>query len=334
MFIPLNNVGALSDPQQNNTNLGVVRRILVQRNSAERSSLNNSINKIRSNVISGMAGMMNTSRFLVTITPPKAFGEDTVAQTDSEQAETLGTNAQAGFSRTQLPFLCSAVNIPGLTIDTADNYPYGYGYRTRMPTGQTFPEVTCTFYGDSQLLSKNFFTKWMQSIVNFNGDAAMNGSTKVNNAAPFELYYKDSYQTTINITMFDVKAETIVTYTLHNAFPVTIGDVAVAWENSDQLYTFTVSFSYDFWTSTFTKENMIDVEQERNINALTNALTIGAGVDGRTYNPNYSGVAETDGGQYLPFYPGVYSSGNLSRIVDVLSVNTLLTILNALGRVR
>jgi hypothetical protein len=334
MLIPDTQTPTLSDPQQNQTNLGVVKGILIQRNTAERSGLNNSINKLRSEVLSGMAGMMNTSRFLVTITAPKAFGEDTTAQTDSEKAETIGTNAQAGFSRTQLPFLCNAVNIPGLTIDTVDNLPYGYGYKSRMPVGQTFPEVTCTFYGDSQLLSKNFFTKWMQSIVNFNGDAAMNGTTKVNNAAPFEIYYKDSYQTTIEITMFDVKSEGIVTYKLHNAFPVTIGDVAVAWENSDQLYTFTVSFSYDFWTSTFTKENTIDTEQERNINNLANSLTIGAGVDGRNYQPNFGGVAEVDGRNYQPNYPGVYSSGSISNIVDTLSVNTLLNILNSLGRIR
>lgn len=334
MLISDNQTGTLSDPQQNKTNLGVVRGILVQSNSAERSSLNNSINKIRSNVLSGMAGMMNTSRFLVTITPPKCFGEDAVAQTDSEQSEVLGDNAQAGFSRTQLPFLCNAVNIPGLTIDTIDNMPYGYGYKTRMPSGQTFPEVTCTFYGDSQLLSKNFFTKWMQGVVNFNGDSAMNGATKVNSAAPFEIYYKDNYQTVINITMFDIKSESIVTYTLHNAFPVTIGDVSVAWENSDQLYTFTVSFSYDFWTSTFTKENAIDTTQERNINALANSLTIGAGVDGRNYQPNFGGVAEVDGRNYQPFYPGVYASGSISNIVDILSVNTLLNILSSLGRIR
>ena len=197
-----------------------------------------------------------------------------------------------------------------------------------MPTGQNFPDVTCTFYGDSRLLVQNFFTKWLQSIVNFNGASPMNGTTTVNGASPFEIYYKDGdkgYQTTIDITVFDVRSETVATYKLHNAFPVTVSDVSLAWENSDQIYQLTVTFSYDYWTSTFTKENSIESDQERNINTLVSALTIGGGVEARTYQPSLPPVYGT---------APTYSYYNISNIVDTLATNTLLALLNKFGRIR
>jgi hypothetical protein len=321
----------LSDTEPRQTNLDVVKRITVQQSRAERSQLNNSIQKLKSNVLSSMQGISSTSRFLVTITAPNCFnsaGGEQVAATDSEQAEVLGDSAQSGFSRVYLPFLCSSVNLPGFNVDTQDIYHYGYGYRSKMPSGQIFPDVTCTFYGDSRLLSKNFFTKWLQSIVNFNGAAPMNGTTTSNGAAPFEIYYKEGergYQTTIDITLFDVRSETVATYKLHNAFPVSVSDVSLAWENSDQIYQFTVTFSYDFWTSTFTKENSIENDQERNINTLVGALTIGAGVEDRTYRPNLPPVYGT---------APTYSYYNISNIVDTLAANTLLALLNRFGRIR
>lgn len=321
----------LSDTEPRQTNLDVVKGIVVQTNRGERSQLNNSIQKLKSNVLSSMQGISTPSRFLVTITAPKCFntaGDEPVAQTDSEQDEVIGDSAQSGFSRVYLPFLCSAVNLPGLTLDSQDVYHYGYGYRSRMPAGQNFPDVTCTFYGDSRLLSKNFFTKWMQSIVNFNGAAPMNGTTSVNGAAPFEFYYKEGdkgYQTIVDINVFDIRSETVATYKLHNAFPTAISDVSLAWENSDQLYQFTVTFSYDYWTSTFTKENSIETDQERNINTLVSALTIGGGVEDRTYQPTLPPVYGT---------APSYSYYNISNIVDTLAANTLLALLNKFGRIR
>jgi len=321
----------LTDTQPRQTNLDVVRRIVVQRDAAERSQLNNSIQKLKSNVLSSMQGISSTSRFLVTITPPNCFNSaisEQVAQTDSEQDEVIGDSAQSGFSRVYLPFLCSAVNLPGLTLDTQDIYHYGYGYRSKMPTGQNFPDVTCTFYGDSRLLTQNFFTKWMQSVVNFNGSAPMNGTTTVNGASPFEIYYKEGekgYQTTIDVTVFDVRSEAMTTYKLHNAFPVSVSDVSLAWENTDQVYQFTVTFSYDYWTSTFTKENSIENDQERNINTLVSALTVGAGVEDRTYQPTLPPIYGTG--------PS-YSYYSISNIVDTLAANTLLALLNRFGRIR
>lgn len=316
-----------SNPQQNNTNLGVVRGILVQQSSAQRNTLNNSVNNIRSKVLSGMDGMMNTSRFLVNITAPKCFGQDSTAISDSEAAAADTASAsQPGFSKNNLPFLCHSVNVPGMQIDTQDVHPYGYGYRSKMPTGQTFPDVTCTFYGDSRLLSKNFFTKWLQYIVNFNGDTAMNGIATINDGGPFEIYYKDDYSTIVEITLFDLRSESVATYKLNGAYPIAISDVTLAWENSDQLYQFQVTFAYDYWTSTFSKENAIESGQERNMNAFVGGITVGASVDGRNYTPNYSGVYDSSAPQYMPSYT-YYGTSN---IVDTLAANTLMTLLNSI----
>lgn len=182
--------------------------------------------------INQLNGPASASRFFVTITVPSGLGSATDAQ--------------------KLGMLCETAPLPGLAIAVNDrSQPYGYGPVYKMPWGAIFTDINLTFIGDSQGYVHKFFASWLNSIVNFNNSQVAQPSDS--GAMPFFVNYSSTYKTTVTIQTLDYRNNTIITYTLYDAWPMLLGDVQMAWSAQDQVVRIPVQFNFSRWTVAYTQ---------------------------------------------------------------------------------
>ncbi len=144
-----------------------------------------------------------------------------------------------------LTFFCKNVAIPGITIGMA-SYEAVAQQRKMMPNSLNPEPVQAIFMLDSDAQMLTFFHSWAQMIVNYS--TAGGPFSEVNGMLPFEIGYKDEYACRVVIKHYSADYldtgryyETI----LDNAFPGMMGDVDLAWENTDSFAVLPVSFQYD-----------------------------------------------------------------------------------------
>lgn len=168
-------------------------------------------------------GVAKDNLFFVTITPPD-LGVDMPAQ--------------------DLRFFCNSVSLPALTVTTSDIKTQGYGVAEKRPTGLPLDNLNTVFMVDSTYKVKEFFHRWVQTIVNFDNSKGYN--YEYNRMLPYEIAYKDRYVGKIEIIVYSYNDNSIkYTYKFGNAYPVALGEVTTSWNNNDSIMTMPVQFAYD-----------------------------------------------------------------------------------------
>lgn len=182
-------------------------------------------------------GVAVSNLFMVRITPPLAL------------LDQIGSN--------DLLFFCRAADIPGMNLQTVDYRPNAFGAIERRPVALPNEPLSTIFMVDGNFAIKSFFHRWMQLIVNYNNQNAH--ATQQDNQLPYEFGYKEDYASTVEVTMLTPADDgTRYTYTYHNAFPMNIGNVGVAWENSAEIMTMPVVFTYDKFLTSGTRSGLLD----------------------------------------------------------------------------
>jgi hypothetical protein len=176
--------------------------------------------------------------YLVTFSP-FAISDDTNSGLTSFLSDNSAT----------ITMRCDSAHLPGPRLITNDEVRrYGYGPVETVPHGVQFTNISLSWIIDSNAAIVQFFNTWMNLIVNYKsfGGADMASGTTYGsvNYSPYELGYKDSYVTKITIFAYDNYLNEVIEYSLYDAFPVTIHDVAMSWNDTDQLMKYTVDFAY------------------------------------------------------------------------------------------
>lgn len=170
-------------------------------------------------------GIARDNLFYVTITPP-------AINVDIEPLD--------------LRFFCRSVNLPGLVLQTTDVQTQGYGLAEKRPINLPLDNLNTVFMVDSTFKVKQFFHKWMQSIINFNNSKGYN--FEYNGMLPFETAYKSSYVGKIQIVVYSYSQSSVrYVYNFGNAYPVAVGEITTAWENTDSIMVMPVQFAYDVY---------------------------------------------------------------------------------------
>lgn len=157
-------------------------------------------------------------------------------------APSIGADMPTG----DLSFFCQSVALPSLNVSTAEVLPQGYGIREKVPTGLPLDNLNTAFMVDSEFKTKQFFHRWVQSIVNF--DNSRGYEREYRNMLPYEVAYKDNYRGTIEVAVYSFQSESIkYVYKFDNAYPVGIGDISESWNNNDSIMTMPVQFAYDVY---------------------------------------------------------------------------------------
>lgn len=179
----------------------------------------------------------------------------------------IGTNT--------LTFLCRSVDLPPLTVETLDYRPRGFGPADKRPIALNYDPLQTVFMVDSNYGVLKFFHRWMQEIVNYDIQGGLLSSSP-SSLLPYEFGYKQDYVATIEVIMYSGNSEDkFYTYKFGKVFPTTIGNIQEAWENSAEVTTLPVTFSYSELTVDGTKEGTVSDIVSRAGGAPTYLASIG-----------------------------------------------------------
>ena len=137
-------------------------------------------------------------------------------------------------------FSCKAANIPAMAVGVVE-VPY-FGRVVKVPGNKTFDNWSTTIINDEGFEIRNAFEKWIAAMgthegnVSTIGGGTTGGVTSLYGSASVSQYGKDGSTTPLE------------TYSFVNIFPVTLSEIALAWDANDAIEEFTVEFAYDYWT--------------------------------------------------------------------------------------
>jgi hypothetical protein len=169
----------------------------------------------------------------VGLTPPNLFG---------------GVVPDAGALLSQLVTLrAERVNQPGIQLMTSSVRRHGVGPLEKKPYSAGFNDVTVSFIGDARGIIHQFFYVWMSAIIGFDNMPQAGVALDSFYGKPFELSYRDSYKTTIDIVTYDEVQQKIGVVKLYNAYPMFLGEIQRDWSSVNDLVRIPVTFTYSHW---------------------------------------------------------------------------------------
>ena len=178
--------------------------------------------------ISKKGGLSQANRFNVMFTPPQG------SLLNSDPATLIGGLASGGGLSNivndprDISLLAESVNLPSSQITTLDHIAERQS--VKIPYAVIQEEVTMTFLLTNDYYIKNLFDKWGQSIIDLE---------------TYRVAYKKDIVTDVVIQQLNKQNIPIYGVKLENAFPTTIGGIALSNESADTPNKLTVTFSYD-----------------------------------------------------------------------------------------
>ena len=139
----------------------------------------------------------------------------------------------------QAQFLCKSAQLPASTLENI-----GILYRGRpvnFAGERTFQPWTITIYNDTSFNIRNAIEQWQAGIQNYSATTG-----RVN---------PRDYQVDLTVNQLDRNGADVKVYKFVDAYPTTIGAIALDYEQQNQIETFDVEFQYNFFTSNSTEGN-------------------------------------------------------------------------------
>ena len=146
-----------------------------------------------------------------------------------------GFAAVGGETRT-MSFLCTATSLPGMALN-AITVPFR-GRNLYIAGDRVIETWTTTILNDTDFAIRNAFERWSNEIN------AMSDNSGLENPAD---YMVDAF-----VDQLDRAGQVIKSYTFRGLWPLTIGNIDVAYETNDAIETFDVTYRYQFFETNTT----------------------------------------------------------------------------------
>ena len=148
-------------------------------------------------------------------------------------------------------YRCINASLPGMLIRTADVNRFGIGVSEKMPFSAAYTDVTLTFLMDRYGDAYNFWYTWLNYIFGINGEedtSNIYGRVGSRNTRSFyTAEYKDNYSATITINVYDADGNPNITVNLLKAYPISINDIALGWNDNNNLIKLTATITFREW---------------------------------------------------------------------------------------
>jgi hypothetical protein len=139
-------------------------------------------------------------------------------------------------SDTKFRFTCRAAQLPAATIAAID---VGYfGRMIKLAGDRTFTDWTVQVMNDEDFLVRSMFEKWSNALNKLEANQRDSYATE------------NDYKATMNVIQYSKDGNVIRSYDIIGAFPTQIDAIDLNWETQNQIETFGVTFSYDYWLPT------------------------------------------------------------------------------------
>lgn len=172
-----------------------------------------------SNFVAQMSGGgARPNQFRVSLTFPLGIGNS-------------GLTATAGQAS---QFLCRAAALPASTVQ---DIVVGFRGRPVHFAGEReFPAWTVSILNDTDFLMRNALEYWSNSIVNYN---RTNG-----------LLRPVDYTSQLLVTQLDRNDRPLKSYIFYDAFPTTVGEIQLSFDQNNSIEEFPVQFVYNWFEPT------------------------------------------------------------------------------------
>jgi len=241
------------------------------------------INNFKSNIDS--YGYIKNNKFEVYIQPPRFLRNKSL---------NINNRRRSVRSITEiLRYRIEQVRTPSVSLLSNDTNIFGIGPTQKMPFNAQFFDTTFSVLLDRNTDLWDFWYSWTNAIFNFNGLEPDGNNAFIGGRIPtYCVEYKDEYSTNMTIVIYDDTGRTVKTINLYEAFPSSIREVQLAWNDNVNLMRLAITVTYS---------NYSIVGQ--NTSLTTQPLT-GTGTDPQRDETFVLNRPQTDGiGPY--FSPGV-----------------------------
>lgn len=138
----------------------------------------------------------------------------------------------AGVTALSTQFLCKSTSLPASTIE--DITAFYRGRPVHFAGERTFAPWRIAVYNEASFAIRNAFELWSGTILNY---SATNGVVNPNN-----------YQVDMVVHHLDRNNNITKTYRFYDAYPTSIGEIQLDYEINNQIETFDVEFTYNYFT--------------------------------------------------------------------------------------
>jgi hypothetical protein len=140
------------------------------------------------------------------------------------------TNPVVPIADFKIPFMVKTAALPGSTLGSYV-VPY-FGRQVKYAGDRTFEDWPVTIINDEDFLIRNAMEAWSNAI---------NSHDSNTRALP------QSYKSNAIVTQYSKDGRALRTYVFEGMYPVAIDAIPLAWEQTDTIEEFGVTFQYDLW---------------------------------------------------------------------------------------
>ena len=144
--------------------------------------------------------------------------------------------SQVGGEIEELAFLCKTTQLPAMTIPSF-TVPFR-GRQIKIAGDRTYADWTITVLNDTNFKLRNAFERWQNGINNMTDNEGLTNPV--------------DYQVDAFVDHLDRNGNTIKSYTLRGAYPVSLSEIALDFDEKTEVETFTVEFAYQYFESNTT----------------------------------------------------------------------------------
>jgi hypothetical protein len=208
----------------------------------------------------GKSGYLQTNKFYIQFPSPSIL-----------QNYSIDGKPVADIER-MIQIRAESVKVPGIALLMGDVNRYGIGPVQKMPYNASFTTNSISFIADRNGAIYKYFYTWINSIFEFAGasGAPINGIPTVNRGASYQTEYKDNYTTDITVSVFNNTGEMIKQIEMLKAFPESLNEVPLDWNQNNELMKVTVSFSFRDWRMVGVPSNSPKTQEESKSPNITN----------------------------------------------------------------
>jgi len=143
----------------------------------------------------------------------------------------IGSIATAAGNAAQ--FLCRTAILPASTME--DITAAYRGRPVHFAGERTFQPWTVGVYNDTNFLIRNTMERWHNGVLSY---TATNGIQR-----------PGDYQVDMSVYQLDRNDRVIKTYKFFDAYPTSVGQIALDFETNNQIEIFDVEFTYNYFTT-------------------------------------------------------------------------------------
>lgn len=135
---------------------------------------------------------------------------------------------------TESRFMIQATALPSSTIRPIE-VPY-FGRKIKVAGDRTFGAWTVSIINDEDFVVRQALEQWHNNINSLEQNLNRTGSSS-----------PETYKVDAEVIQYNKIGDFIRTYKMHGVFPTEISPIDLAWDKTDEIETFNVTFAYDWY---------------------------------------------------------------------------------------